>query len=606
MVLGNLSAGDLAKALFSFASALNVHREEINRLNVYPVPDGDTGTNMALTLDAVVAELTVGGLAGAGATGQVTDLGGSDASPALGGGQPGWEEVAKAMSNGSLMGARGNSGVILSQVLRGFAAVAGELARTGSGLGAAELARALRQASDDAYRAVSNPVEGTMLTVARAAALGAERALAEQAGGGLGASDGPAALVGSAGGQPRAALVAVLEAARASAAEALAGTTEQLPALKAAGVVDAGGAGLLLLYDALLHCADGRPLPLLPENAPQVRTGSRARSQASETTDLRYEVMFLLEAPDEAMPAFKEVWAGTGGSIAIVGGDGLYNCHIHTDDVGAAIEAAIEIGRPRHIRVTDLAEQVEEERWVRESVAAGPQAPEDEGLRRPVETAVVAVSSGEGVKRIFRSLGARQLVAAGRSANPSVRELLEAISRAPAEGVIVLPNNPNVVPVAEQAVANSVKKVRVVPTGGIAEGFAALLAYDPEADVDTNADAMADAAARVLPGEVAQASRDAGTGGRSVRAGDWLGLSRQEVKVAVPAEAGPAAAAIALLGVLVKERPGCDIITLIEGEGATPASTRQVVEWVSDELPGVETEVHHGGQPLYAYVLSVE
>ena len=186
----------------------------------------------------------------------------------------------------------------------------------------------------------------------------------------------------------------------------------------------------------------------------------------------------------------------------IVGGDGLYNCHIHTDDVGAAIEAAIEIGRPRQIRVTDLYDQVEEERWVREAAAAGDQ---QETPPEPVTCAVVAVCAGEGVKRIFRSLGARQIVAGGQSANPSTAEILDAIASAPAEEVIVLPNNPNVIAVAEQAAAHSPKKVRVVPTAGTQEGFAALLAYDPEAHVGTNADNMAAAAAHVVAGEVVQA-----------------------------------------------------------------------------------------------------
>jgi DAK2 domain fusion protein YloV len=571
MVLDTLSAGDLARALRAFAEALGMHREAINRLNVYPVPDGDTGTNMALTVEAVVAKL-----------------------PAS---EPLWDEVAQAMAQGSLMGARGNSGVILSQVLRGFAAVVGELADA-EGLGPAGLARALRRAADEAYLAVSKPVEGTMLTVARAAAVGAEQAMAATLG-----LAGQGELAGaSSEGVP--ALVEVLKAARAAAKEALAGTTEQLPALRAAGVVDAGGAGLVLFYDALLYCTDGTPMA--PPPAEVLSHRATRATRPAEATDLRYEVMFLLEAPDEAMPAFREVWAGTGGSVAIVGGDGLYKCHIHTDDIGAAIEAAIEIGRPRHIRVTDLAEQVEEERWVREAGTEAAGAEDDDGHGEVLETAVVAVCAGEGVKRIFRSLGARRFVVGGGPANPSVGELLDAIAGAPAEGVVVLPNSPNVVPSAEQAVASCGKKARVVPTSGIAEGFAALLAYDPEADVDTNADAMAAAAARVLPGEVARASRSASTEVGMVEEGDWVGLSRQQVKVVVPASQGPAGAAIALVGALVNEEPGCEVLTVIEGEGATPAATRRLVEWVSEHLPGVETEVHHGGQPLYAYVLSLE
>lgn len=566
----------------AYRGALQEHREAINRLNVYPVPDGDTGTNMSLTVEAVVAELEA-------------MAAGTDASLDM-------AAVAKGMSHGSLMGARGNSGVILSQVMRGMA---GAFQDAGDVVGGPQMADALYRAADGAYSAVSNPVEGTILTVAGAAARGAEPA-------GHGTD-----------------LLEVLTSARAAAAQALARTTEQLPALRAAGVVDAGGAGYLLLVDAFLLVVDGRR----PEPPPAPRNGGVATGQADRSgerangarsagpggvlaepelaepeaegeagvADLRYEVMFFLELADESVPAFRSVWATCGGSIVIVGGDGLYNCHIHTDNIGAAIEAAIEIGRPRQIRVTDLYDQVEEERWVREATAAGDQ---EEPPAEPCTCAVVAVCAGEGVKRIFRSLGARQIVAGGQSANPSTAQVLDAVNAAPAEQVIVLPNNPNVVAVAEQAAAHSSKKVRVVPTAGIPEGFAALLAYDPEADVDTNAESMAGAAQRVVAGEVAQAARQASTAAGPVNAGDWLGLDRNGVNVIAPAPSGPADAAIALLDRLVA--PSHEIVTIIEGDGAHAADTRRIVEWLSDKRPSVCAEVHHGGQPLYPYLFSIE
>jgi DAK2 domain fusion protein YloV len=578
MPLSSLSTADLVRVVSCYADALREHRPALNRLNVYPVPDGDTGTNMALTVEAVQAEIAKAGLAEPGPADMAV--------------------LARCLSYGSLMGARGNSGVILSQILRGVAAAFADAASGSSSrgdepcIGPAELADALSRAADSAYAAVSNPVEGTILTVARAAARGAEEALAG-------------------GGDAR--LLEALLHARQAAAEALAGTTQQLPALKAAGVVDAGGAGLLLLLDAFVQVVDGRrpeppPMPAGSSSAATAGTaaappgGGPRAGAASEVGDLRYEVMFFLEAPDEALPAFRGVWEDCGGSIVIVGGDGLYNCHIHTDDVGAAIEAAIEIGRPRQIRVTDLAEQVEEERWVRDAEAAGHH---EQVADEPVTCAVVAVCAGEGVKRIFRSLGARRVVAGGQSANPSTADILEAVAASAAEQVIVLPNNPNVVAVAEQAAAHSPKKVRVVPTAGIPEGFAALLAYDPEADVDTNADAMAASAAHVVSGEVVQASRAASTAAGPVREGDWLGLSRQAVRVVVPASASAADAAIALLGELVSVDDH-EMVTVIEGEGATAAQTRAVVEWLSANRPCISTEVHHGGQPLYTYLFSIE
>ncbi|MGH9107546.1 MAG: DAK2 domain-containing protein [Acidimicrobiales bacterium] len=568
-----LSPPDLVRVVRVYRAALGEHRAALNRLNVYPVPDGDTGTNMSLTLDAVLDEVD----RASAPDGPEADCGHGLSLPVL----------ANCLSHGSLMGARGNSGVILSQILRGMAST---FAGASAGLGAPDIAEALSRASASAYAAVSNPVEGTILTVVRAGARAAEAAAREPA-----------------------SLAQVLESAREAAAAALAGTTEQLAVLRAAGVVDAGGAGLLLLFDSFLNVLTGREIPAPP--APPAPPGDgRGRPGAApapsagaaapgDIADLRYEVMFFLEAADETVPAFREVWAGCGASIVIVGADGLYNCHIHTDDVGAAIEAAIEIGRPRQIRVVDLAEQVGEERWVREAAASGDQHEPPAGA---VACAVVAVCAGDGVRRIFRSLGARQIVAGGQSANPSTAEILEAIGCAPAEAVVVLPNNPNVVPVALQAAAHAAKKVRVVPTAGIAEGFAALLAYDPEADVDTNADNMAAAAARVVAGEVARASRDAPSGAGPVKAGDWLGLDRQGIKVVRPAAATAADAAIALLDGLVSEGDDHEVVTVIEGEGARAADTRRIVEWLSENRPGVSAEVHHGGQPLYPYLFSVE
>jgi hypothetical protein len=567
----SLSARDVATVVRVYRDALVTHRAALNRLNVYPVPDGDTGTNMALTLEAVEAEIAA--------------VPGPLDMPTL----------ARCLSHGSLMGARGNSGVILSQILRGLASAF----EGGDDLAAPALVEALARASDSAYAAVSNPVEGTILTVARAAAFGAEQAAL-----GEGAD-----------------LADVLEGAREAAARALDGTTEQLPALRAAGVVDAGGAGLLLLFDSFLNVVCGREVPAPPAPAGPAPLGALwpgadaggaggpngrlhgPGGPAEVETALRYEVMFFLEAPDESVPAFRSVWESCGGSVVIVGGDGLYNCHIHTDDVGEAIEAAIEIGRPRQIRVTDLRDEVEEERWVREAAESGQQL---EAPAEPVNCAVVAVCAGEGVKRILRSLGARQLVSGGQSANPSTAEILDAIAAVPAEQVVVLPNNVNVVPVAEQAAAHSQKKVRVVPTPGIPEGFAALLAYDPEADVDTNADNMAAAALRVVAGEVAQASRPAVSEAGPVREGDWLGLSRRRIEVVTPASGGPAPAAIGLLDILVPEDKDYEIVTIIEGEGSRPADTRRIVEWVSEHRPGLTSEVHHGGQPLYPYLFSIE
>jgi DAK2 domain fusion protein YloV len=404
-----------------------------------------------------------------------------------------------------------------------------------------------------------------------------------------------------------ASLVDVLDRSKAQGADALTRTPDMLPVLKEAGVVDAGGAGFLLLLDALLHVLDRRPLP--EPDAIEVPDEDLAKTMAHAgqgdggeggIADLRYEVMYLLEATDGTIPAFKDVWAGIGDSIVVVGGDGLWNCHIHTDDIGAAIEAAIDAGRPRNIRVTDLHEQVAEERWVREAAAeAGPEAPPH--ATKPVPTAVVAVGTGHGIGRIFYSLGVQQIVAGGQSMNPSTAQLLEAVEAAPADEVIILPNNKNIIPVSEQVDGQTAKTVRVVPTKGISEGFAALLAYDPQADADHNHAAMTTAAGQVVSGEVTQAVREAHSDMGPVATGDYIGLGRDGIKSVATT---PSGAAIGLLDALLDDDH--ELVTVIEGEGSSAAVTRHITEWMREHHPDVEAEIHHGGQPLYPYLFGVE
>ena len=553
-----LGADDLRAVMGGYRDALRLHQADINRLNVYPVPDGDTGTNMALTLESVVSELA-----------EVED----------GAGLP---EVCRAIGHGSLMGARGNSGVILSQLLRGMSermAVAGE-----AGVGPEVLVDAIGHSSELARRAVVRPVEGTILTVASAAAIGAAKG-----------SD----------------LVGVVESARSEAADALARTPEMLPVLAQAGVVDAGGSGYLLLLDAFLLVLDGRPLPEPSGvDAPDLTALDGALSSGSghdgaegehAVGDLRYEVMYFLHAPDDSIEAFKEVWAGIGDSIVVVGGDGLWNCHIHTDDIGAAVEAGVDAGRPHRIRVTDLDEQVEEERWVRESVGAPGAGPSDEGTGPPPTTSVVAVVSGDGIGRIFRSLGVHHLVVGGQTMNPATADMVKAVESVGSDQVVILPNNKNIRPVAEQVDALSGKTVRVVATGSIVEGFAALLAYDPASGADANVVTMSESAARVVPAEVTRAVRDTVTDAGEVHEGDFIGVSRDGV---VAVSDNIVVCTRLLLSRLLNSTH--ELVTLIEGEGARVADTRRIEEWLSEEHPEVAVEVHQGGQPLYPYLLGIE
>ena len=542
--LDRLAPADLRSVVVAYRDALRAHQERLNRLNVYPVPDGDTGTNMALTLESVVADL--------GKDPDADDM----------------ATVCRAISHGSLMGARGNSGVILSQILRGLT---GRL-KTETAVDAPVLAEALGAATTAAYEAVMRPVEGTILTVVR---LAGEAALAATK------DDG-------------ASLAAVVDTAAVAAREALDRTPELLPVLAQAGVVDAGGAGFVLFLDALLYVVDGRPVgpPAAPAAGAAASVAAAPAEAGAEGDELRYEVMFFLEAPDESVARFKDAWAAVGDSIVVVGGDGLWNCHIHTNDIGAAVEAAVEVGRPRQIRVTDLAEEVAHEQCVREH---------SDDKESHAATAVVAVGSGEGVGVIFRSLGVQAVVAGGQSMNPSTAELLQAVDRVAADAVVLLPNNKNVVPVAERVVELAAKPVKVVPTTSIAEGFAALIGFDGGADAETNAKTMDEASRRVRWGEVTWAVRDATTAAGAVKEGEHLALLGHDI-VAVAADL--ADAACALLERLVEAED--ELVTVVEGQAATPEATERITGWLAQHRPDAAVEVHRGDQPLAAYLFSAE
>ncbi len=560
--LERLSADALRTTVVTFRDAMKAHQAGINRLNVYPVPDGDTGTNMARTLDAVVAELDQAE-AGMGAT-------------------------CDAISHGSLMGARGNSGVILSQILRGLAGTLKSASADRDARGP-EIADALQAATAAAYQAVLKPIEGTILTVVRAAADGASASAAE-------------------GGS----LVAVLHSARTSARDALARTPDLLPVLKDAGVVDAGGAGFVLFIDAALHVVDGRPLPEPDEgpgpSADQLQAAAHRHASGEggvDVSELRYEVMYFLDLDDRRIESFKQGWGAIGDSIVVVGGDGLWNCHVHTNDIGAAIEVALDHdGRPRQIRVTDLFEEVAEEHAVREAALHDGRPPfRGHSSSLPaVACAVVAVASGDGLVELFGNLGVQGVVTGGQTLNPSTAELLAAVEAVNAEQVIVLPNNKNIIAVAEQLDALTSKRVIVVPTRSMPEALAALVVYDPEADAESNAEEMADAAASMATGEVTRAVRDTDSPAGPIAAGDWIGLVSGDGIVAVGATVE--AVSIEVLGQLVTA--ASEIVTLVTGVDAGRAETDALESWLRDHQPQVQVEIHRGGQPLYPFLFGVE
>ncbi|MCA1822923.1 MAG: DAK2 domain-containing protein [Mycobacteriales bacterium] len=533
-------------------AALEAHRQEIDDLNVYPVPDGDTGTNLLMTMQAVEHAVAA----------RRDDDG---------------DATLRALAEGALMGARGNSGVILSQVLRGAAEVVAT-----AGISAASAKVALRRAADLAYAAVSEPVEGTILTVARAAADGAEAASSDDA-------------------------ATVVRVAARAAADALARTPQQLAALARAGVVDAGGRGLCVLLDSLVSMLDGHPEA--PTPGPVVPRDGRALVVAREggSSDFAYEVQYLLRAPDDRIAPLKAELGELGDSLVVVGGDGLYNVHVHVNDVGAALEAGVLAGRPERISVTRFDDQI------RASDAATPGATMLQAagvlgtsLRAGTSAgrrAVVVVAPGPGLAATFESVGARA-VTGGATMNPSTGELLAAIEASGAAEVVLLPNDGNVHGAAAQAAAAARERgwqVRVIPTRSPVQGLAALAVHDRDRDFGDDIIAMTAAAGATRWAEVTVAVRDAQTSAGMCRAGDVLGLLEGDVAVI-----GHDLTAVALEVVDRLLLAGGEIVTLVAGATCDADVVDRLREHLHRDHPTVEVEVHDGGQPHYPLLLGVE
>ena len=539
VVKETLDAKNLASLMYCFRDSLQEHKESLNSLNVYPVPDGDTGSNMAATLNSVVSEIE--------SLEENLEL----------------ENIIDAISHGSLMGARGNSGVIISQILRGFVSKIKNASR--KTIDANLFSEALSEAASAAYEAVGNPVEGTILTVVRETAEAAEKAASEKL-----------------------SLLPLAEIAREAAKRSLDSTPELLPVLARAGVVDAGGSGFLLMLDSLLHIIDDRPMP-----EPEVVTASVDSlildvHDETSNSGTRYEVMYFLDAPDDLIPDFKKAWSEIGDSIVVVGGENIWNCHVHTNNIGAAVEAGISIGKPYEIRVTDLFEEI-----------AGNY--HDHDIADPVGCSVIAVANGDGIGEIFRSLGATRIVNGGQSMNPSTADLLEAAEATASEHVIILPNNSNIVAVAEQVDSQTSKTVRVVGTHTVTEGFASLLGYDPEATSEKNQTGMLQSSQMVESGEITTAVRDSTSEIGEIKKGNFLGL--QKGKVTVVAETIGEATNNLLKEMISDEH---EIVTLVSGEDSNKKETDEIVAWVNSEYEELEVEVHEGGQPLYPYYIGIE
>jgi uncharacterized protein len=513
-------------------SALEASRRRIDDLNVYPVPDGDTGTNMTLTARAVVDALE-------------ESKAGDRAALA--------HEVTRA----ALMGARGNSGVILSQIVRGFAEVAGSADATDS----QTLAAALRSASDAAYRGVRKPVEGTMLTMIRELAEEAEERAAAEA---------PAAEV----------LRALVRRGEASVAR----TQTMLDVLREAGVVDAGAAGLLELLRGIAAEVSGEPVP---EPPPREELGLEAVHQ--ELSRYRYCTLFVVEGEDLDREALEAELERIGDSLLVVGDESALKVHVHTDDPGAALSLGVRGGAIEGVEITNMHRQTtaREERLLHV-------VPESQS-----RTDVVAVVAGAGNRLLYESLGAAAVVDGGQSMNPSTADIVGALKETTAPEAIVLPNNSNVVMSAEQAASLAGKPVRVVATRSIQAGLAAMVAFDGSRSADENAAAMREAVEAVATGAVTTASRDVELNGLRVSSGDYLGLLEDEPVVGGRSFEDVAEQVVERL--LVEPR---GILTLLTGEQEPQLD--ELLKQIEARHPELELEVQAGGQPHYQLLISAE
>jgi uncharacterized protein len=534
-----------AEALTGWAAlaldGMKTHRRAIDALNVFPVPDGDTGTNMYLTLEAGVAAMMA-------IEGDVPE--------------PGNARLA-ALARGMLLGARGNSGVIMSELLRGIAATrAADLARPMDG---AWLADALTRASSAAFSAVSNPKEGTVLTVARAAASAATEIAAETGGD----------------------LQAVTQAAAEAARTALAETTNQLEALRRAGVVDAGGRGYVVLTDALLEVVTGvrRTLPEFARLAPEPDSLADPEHMLHGYGGPAYEVMYLLDAPDESIPGFKARLAGLGDSLVVVGGDSLWNIHVHVDDAGAAVEAALVIGSPYRIRITYLAAVVD---------AGG----------EPHGRALVVVAHGAGVADLLEASGVT-VVRAPELGRPSTAEMLAGIEATGAHEVVLLPGDKDSRPVAEAAglaARDSGHRVAVIPTRSIVQSLAAVAVHDPSEDFDDDVVSMSRASSATQYAGLTTASKAAITTAGTCKVGDELGLIAGDI-LEIGSDVQEVARAV-LTRMLA--RGGAELVTIVLGADAPPDLLDGIERWVERQHPEVEVVGYEGGQPRWHAIIGVE
>ncbi|MGB5925380.1 MAG: DAK2 domain-containing protein [Dehalococcoidia bacterium] len=539
----DLANGQTLKEMFASGTAwLEKSAPDINAINVFPVPDGDTGTNMVLTMQFALQE--------------VKSNSDSQAS-----------SVAKSLAHGALMGARGNSGVILSQFFRGLAKGLEGKANFDGG----DFARALAGASQTAYKGITNPVEGTILTVLKDASKAAKEAVKDSH-----------------------ALVAILEAAVKSAEESVARTPSLLPALRDAGVVDAGGQGLYVLLDGALQFLHGesqkiqyrRPRLVVAETEFVRRV---AQMPARLEIPQGYCTNFVLERPNLDLGKIEKSLKKKGQSLIVTGDDTLVRVHIHSFEPGEILKYAAKLGKLHEITINNMDDQYAE--FIKMQRERMPQ----------VDIAVITVATGDGFFELLNSLGNIIIVPGGQTMNPSVHELLQAVESAPSDNIILLPNNKNIVSAASQVGSLTSKKMKVIPTRNIPQGIAAFLAFGYDLNLEQNAKAMEKAANRVKAIEVTRAVRDTRLDGLEIKKGQFIAVLNDEDLIARADKVVDVV--FEALGKAGADKAG--IITVYYGAEIKGTEAQEIAKEVRDRYKA-EVEVVHGGQPHYHYIISLE
>jgi len=569
----SLSAALIYGSFLAGAGMLNSQKEYINELNVFPVPDGDTGTNMSMTMMSAVSALN-----------EVSDT-------------DSLEQVCKAVSNGSLRGARGNSGVILSQLLRGFTKTLSEAGR----LDAGTAAMAFNKATETAYKAVMKPKEGTILTVARAMSEKASQISAD--------TDDVLEFLDQ-----------VIEYGDA----ALKRTPEILPVLKQAGVVDSGGQGLIYILMGARAYLKGEISDdeVKAQLSIQKSTGGEKTSYGAkvEQTKIKFgyctEFIILLKQVfnQKSESDFKEFLESIGDSIVCVAMDDVVKVHVHTNDPGLAIQRAMKYGQLNCIKIDNMRiehhERVlrsDELRKAGVKKIAGDNEPVREDTmitleKEPKTYGFVAVCAGDGLKSIFESLGADQVLEGGQTMNPSTDDLLKAVAKVNARNIFILPNNKNIILAANQAAKLSKdKKITVIPTTGIPQGVAALIAFDETGDTESNEKEMKDAALQVKTGQVTYAVRDTVIDDKDIKQGDIMGIGEGRI-LAVGNDAEDTA--FEMVCEMVDEESS--LVSIYFGEESDEEKAASLSNRISERFPEVEVEMDYGGQPIYYYIISVE